>query len=161
MKNHSSMLAACDQLIRYLTLRVEASGICLCLLQDRIPEQGKVKCHLLGQGQESHNEPKSIITDWDEDWGKVLGTFRIIIHPRQQLLTNWSGTLLWDLRLNSQSQFRIHPYDHIPSYYEIKQLSLSGHISIYRNMTVIFPFFRPLKREKQSDYRALILFTTQ
>ena len=63
MNNHSSMLAACDQLIRYLTLRVEASGICLCLLQDRIPEQGKVKCHLLGQGQESHNEPKSIITD--------------------------------------------------------------------------------------------------
>ena len=63
MNNHLSTLAACDQLIWYLTLRVEASGICLCLLQDRIPEQGKVKCYLLGQGQESHNEPKSIITD--------------------------------------------------------------------------------------------------
>ena len=25
---------------------------------------------------------------------------------------------------NSQSQFRIHPYDHISSYYEITQLSL-------------------------------------
>ena len=42
--------------------------------------------------------------------------------------------------LYSQSQFRIHPYAHISSCYEIKQLWLFGHISIYRNMTFVFPF---------------------
>ena len=31
-------------------------------------------------------------------WGKVLSTLWIIIHPRQQLVTNWYGTLLWELR---------------------------------------------------------------
>ena len=63
MNYHSSTPAACDQLIRYLALRVGASGICLCFLQDRIPYRGKFKCHLLGQGQVSHIEAKSIITD--------------------------------------------------------------------------------------------------
>ena len=43
------------------------------------------------------------------------------------------------LEINSQSQFRIHPYAHISSCYEIKQLWLFGHISIYRNMTFVIP----------------------
>ena len=42
--------------------------------------------------------------------------------------------------IHSQSQFRIHPYDHISSCYEIKQLSSFGHIFVYRNMTFVFPF---------------------
>ena len=44
------------------------------------------------------------------------------------------------LSVISQSQNRIYPYAHISSYYKIKQLWLFGHISIYRNMTFIFPF---------------------
>ena len=45
-----------------------------------------------------------------------------------------------DTSLDSPSQFRVHPYAHISSCYEIKQLWLFGHISIYRNMTFVFPF---------------------
>ena len=36
---------------------------------------------------------------------------------------------------NSQSQFCIHPYACISTYFGKPKLSLSGHISVYRNMT--------------------------
>ena len=66
------MPAVCDQLVRYLVLTVEASGICFCFLQDRIPYRGTVKCHLLGQDQVSHIEARSIITDGGKDKCHIL-----------------------------------------------------------------------------------------
>ena len=61
--------------------------------------------------------------------------------------------------LFSQSQFRIHPYDHISSCYEIKQLCLSGHISVYRNMTFVFPLLFGPSKQSSKAIAKLILFT--
>ena len=36
--------------------------------------------------------------------------------------------------IDSQSQFRIHPYARISTYFGKPKLSPSGHISVYRNM---------------------------
>ena len=62
---------------------------------------------------------------------RKLFTFLIgIFVPDEQFLS---------VTMNSQSQFRFYPYAHISSCYEIKQLWLFGHISIYRNMTFVIP----------------------
>ena len=93
---------------------------------------------------------------------------------RQRPQRRWSpvehkGTFVcpvWESQdaIDSQSQFCIHPCDHISSCNEIKQFWLSEYILLYQNMTCIFTlFFWHSKRRskvisKFSGYYSVLLY---